>query len=161
MATSVYNDSYVSPQVLGFSVAGAAASPGGEISYEAVRLHDRDDHRQSQRRALHCNMLLIEPGGLETDGSGVVPGECLNVGDGGLYGTVPLCYGVGLGQHYTVRLMVDERGPEPGAMQVVSQQGKIVRTELLMGRDRGEDRLGIAVKLYGHRSGVLPMPVWV
>ena len=119
---------------------------------------DRDERRQCFRRPLRCGMLLIE--GLGKDARDTIPGECLNVCDGGLYGTVPLGDGVTMGQRYTFRLMVGERGPEPGAVQVITQQGVVVRTELLAGRGDGEDRLGIAVRLAGHRSGVIAMPTW-
>jgi hypothetical protein len=103
-------------------------------------------------------MLLIE--GIGYDDRDMIPGECLNACEGGLYGTVPLGFGVNLGQCYTFRLMVGERGPEPGPIQVVSQQGTIVRTELLISGDGGEDRVGIGVRLIGHRTGLIPMPCW-
>lgn len=121
--------------------------------------NEGDERRQCFRRSLRCGMLLMEGEGTE-DARDVIPGECINVSDGGLYGTVPLGYGVALGQFYTFRLMIDERGPEPGAMQIVVQHGCIIRTELLMDWQGGDDRLGIAVKLTGHRMGVIPMPMW-
>jgi hypothetical protein len=134
----------------------AVTSPMGGHHHHT--LGDQDDRRQCFRRPLHCAMLLIEGDG--RDERDTVPGECLNVSDGGLYGTVPLGYGVAIGQRYTFRLVVGERGPEPGATQLVSQQGVVLRTELLVGRGDAPDRLGIAVRLTGHRSGMIPMPSW-
>ncbi len=128
-------------------------------SYAWEVANEADERRQCFRRSLHCGMLLMEGEGTE-DARDVIPGECLNVSDWGLYGTVPLGYGVALGQSYTFRLMVDERGPEPDATQIIVQRGVIIRTELLMNWDGGGDRVGIAVKLIGHRRGVIPMPSW-
>jgi hypothetical protein len=116
------------------------------------------ERRQCLRRELSCDLLLIDDITSDPADTPAVPGTCLDVSDGGLYATVPLGYGVAIGQRYTFRLMVSERGPEPGAIQIVSQQGIIVRTELLVGYDESGDRLGIGVKLSGHRSGVVPMP---
>jgi hypothetical protein len=120
----------------------------------------RDEPRQSPRRPLYCKMLLVDNVMYDNPDPTAIPGECLNVCDGGLYGTIPLGYGVTIGQRYTFRLMVDERGPEPGSHQTVSQQGVIVRAELLVHRDGSGDRLGIGVKLFGHRTGHIPMPMW-
>ncbi len=117
-----------------------------------------DEARQVNRRPLCCSMMLVEPGADPSDPSAAVPGACLNVCDGGLYGTVPLGYGVGMGQHYVFRLMIAERGPEPGNIQTVQQEGRVIRTELLVSRDGSDDRLGIAVRLFGHRTGMLPLP---
>jgi len=116
------------------------------------------DRRQRPRRALHCNVTLID--NVTSGGSwpASVPGECLDISDGGLYLTVPTGYGVTIGQRYTFRLTIPEHGPEPGPMQVVSQQGLILRTELLSGLSGQEDRVGLAVRLTGQRSGVVPMP---
>jgi len=87
-----------------------------------------------------------------------VPADCLNVSDVGLYGIVPIGYGVAMGQRYTFQLAIGERGPEPGSRQVISQQGVIVRTELLI-NPRGEaDLVGVGVQLTGRRAGVIPMP---
>lgn len=137
----------------------APASIKHRQSYAWENANEYDERRQYFRRSLHSGMLLMDGTGTQ-DARDVIPGECLNVCDGGLYGTVPLGYGVALGQSYTFRLMVDERGPEPGAIQVIVQHGSIVRTELLMDWNGGDDRLGIAVKLVGHRSGMIPMPCW-
>ena len=87
-----------------------------------------------------------------------VPADCLNVSDSGLYGVVSIGYGVAMGQRYTFQLAIPERGPEPGSRQVVSQQGVIVRTELLINPKGEGDRVGIGVQLIGQRAGVIPMP---
>ena len=63
-----------------------------------------------------------------------------------------------MGQRYTFQLAIPERGPEPGSRQVVSQQGVIVRTELLINPKGEGDRVGIGVQLIGQRAGVIPMP---
>lgn len=120
---------------------------------------DRDERRQNTRRSLHCKLQLIDDALEEVDSPLVIPGECLNVCDGGLYGVVPIGYGVAMGQRYTFRLIIEERGPELSNVQIVSQQGQVVRTELLIGEDGNGDRVGIAVRLCGHRTGVVPMPV--
>ena len=115
--------------------------------------------RQCARRSLHCEMFLVDNVMEDSAGIVVIPGMCLNVSDGGLFGTVPLGFGVAMGQRYTVRLKIGERGPEPGSLKLVSQQGRIVRAELMFGPDGYADRAGIALRLYGHRDGMLPLPV--
>lgn len=118
----------------------------------------RADYRQYRRRPLRCSMLLIESGDQESDQVAAIPGECFNVSEGGLYGTVPTSYGPRLGQRYVFRLTVHERGPEPGSTQIVSQEGVVVRTEFLLDADGTGSRTGVAVRLSGHRSGVIAMP---
>jgi hypothetical protein len=135
--------------------ANAVAHGAGSLR----RLSGREERRQCLRRELICKVILADDVmSDQTHQPSTIPGECLNIGEGGLYATVPLGYGVTIGQRYTFRLMVPERGPEPGPVQIVSQQGMIIRTELLVDPDDGNDRLGIAIKLTGHRSGVVPMP---
>jgi hypothetical protein len=117
-----------------------------------------DEKRQYQRRPLRCKTVLIDTTKEENDESVAIPADCFNICDGGLYAIVPIGFGVAMGQHYTFRLSIGERGPEPGTRQVVFQHGKIVRTELLLGESGRGDRVGIGVQLYGHRSGCIPMP---
>lgn len=119
----------------------------------------RDDRRQIGRRSLHCKLLLIDDVADQRPDPQVIPAECLNVSDGGLYGVVPIGFGVAKGQRYTFRLLTNERGPEPGS-QVVSQQGVIIRTELLVGADGTGDRVGVGVRLCGQRRGMVPMPLY-
>ncbi len=114
--------------------------------------------RQCARRSLHGEFRLVDDVAEEKESPQIIPGECLNISDGGLYGTVPLGYGVAIGQCFTVRLEIDERGPEPGSLQNISQKGRILRAELMIGEDGYADRVGIAIQLYGHREGVIPMP---
>jgi hypothetical protein len=139
-------------------VSGSATLVGHQAC-SLRRPSGRQERRQRARRELACKVILLDDVMCDqTRDPSTIPGECLNVCDGGLYATVPLGYGVTIGQRYTFRLMVPERGPEPGPVQIVSQQGMIIRTELLVDPDDGNDRLGIAIKLTGHRSGVVPMP---
>jgi len=117
-----------------------------------------EEKRQCPRRTLRCSLALSDNA---IDGKGeprTVPAECLNISTSGLYGIVPIGYGVAIGQRYTFRLTIGERGPEPGSRQVVSQQGEIVRAELLLGEDGYGDRVGIGVRLFGPRTGLVPMP---
>ena len=124
-------------------------------SYEDVEV--LDDRRECSRRNLRCPMQLID---LSLDPvsqeSRAIPAECLNLSDWGLYGTVKIGYGVAIGQRYLFRLRARQLGPEPGSIQVISQEGLIVRTELLLGTDG--DRVGISVRLCGYRSGVTAVP---
>jgi hypothetical protein len=161
MATSVQTREGGLTPAFGSYPLETLAPAGYSSPYFTWRQGDRDDGRQCPRRNLRCKMYLVDDAMEQTADPAMIAGECLNVGDGGLYGTVPVGYGVAMGQRYTFRLLVDERGPEPGAVQMVAQRGMVVRTELLIGRDGHGDRLGIGVKLTGHRSGVIPMPMWV
>ena len=116
-----------------------------------------DDRRICTRRSLRCQMRMIDvsldPVAQE---SRAVPAECLNISEWGLYGTGGLGYGVAIGQRYIFRLRFKGLGPEPGLVQVVSQEGIIVRTELILGQEG--DRVGFSVRLCGHRTGMVPMP---
>jgi len=85
--------------------------------------------------------------------------ECVNVGDGGLFAMLSDGARVSSGQRYTFRLSIGERGPEPGCRQCVSQQGEIIRVELLLDEKGQGNRIGIGVRLVGPRSGMVPMPV--
>lgn len=116
------------------------------------------EKRQCRRRSLRCKVVLIDGGTEDKDNPVVIPAECLNVGDGGLYAMVRMGYGVAIGKRYTFRLTIGERGPEPDSGQVVSQRGEVVRAELLLGEDGYADRVGIGVRLFGPRSGLVPMP---
>jgi hypothetical protein len=118
---------------------------------------EAEEHRQVRRRPLRCGMSLVASGSPSPD-SPAIRGECMNVSEGGLYGTVPTGCGVSVGQRYTFHLTVHECGPEPGDTQTVSQQGIIVRTELLLDPEGTGDRVGLAVRLVGRRTGVIPMP---
>jgi|GEM_PF-1953244 len=138
------------------AVPGAAMTATTRISPSTVS--ETFTARQTVRRPLRCKLVLVNDVMSAPVHAGVIPGECLNVSDGGLYAVVPLGCGVRVGHRYTCRLFIPERGPEPGPVQTVSQQGMVLRTELLAGGGRDEDRLGVAIKLIGHRSGVMPLP---
>jgi len=103
--------------------------------------------------------MLNDASAARTDTQVAIPAECTNIGNGGLYATVPIGYGVAIGQRYTFQLTIGERGPEPGSRQLVSQQGEIVRVELMLGEDGYADRIGIGVRLTGPRAGLIPMPL--
>jgi len=158
-------------QQAGLSGTAAVFDPPASSAYPAMGVSmpvpvlwretlRENDTRQCPRRSIRCDMFLIDDIDLEEDRSEaqVIPAECLNISDGGLYGVVPIGYGVAMGQRYTFRLTIGERGPDPGANQLVSQVGTVIRTELLIGADGSGDRVGIGVRLHGHRSGTVPMP---
>jgi len=117
-----------------------------------------EEKRQYKRRPLRCEMVLIDINQNEHDDAVAVPATCFNICDGGLYGIVPIGYGVAMGQHYTLRITIGECGPEPGTKQIVFQRGKVVRTELLLGENSVADRVGIGVQFYGHRTSCIPTP---
>lgn len=155
---------------MGWRHSGSQTSPSGRLAQSGsrsaadhqsrvvYRLSGQEERRQGSRRELSCKLTLIDDVMSASAHPPTIPGHCLNISDSGLYATVPVGYGVTIGQRYTFRLMVPELGPEPGPIQIVTQQGLIIRTELLVGFENGNDRLGIAVRLTGHRSGVVPMP---
>lgn len=137
--------------------ARRSESPNYWIGRWRIRLRD-EEKRQCLRRSLRCALLLNRNAAEGKGEPAAIPAECLNISSSGLYGIVPIGYGVAIGQRYTFRLTIGERGPEPGSRQVVSQQGEIVRAELLLGEDGYGDRVGIGVRLFGPRSGLVPMP---
>ncbi len=114
------------------------------------------EKRQGRRRSLRCSVQLLSDA--EDNGQPPLHAECLNIGDGGLFAILPGSAGVAIGQRYTFQLNIGERGPEPGHGQCVSQKGEIIRLELLLGQEGYADRIGIGVRLFGPRSGIVPMP---
>jgi hypothetical protein len=103
-------------------------------------------------------MTLIDDTGGPDAQPRTITGSCFNVSDVGLYGIVPLGHGVAMSQRYTFQLTVGEPGPGAGGCQIVTQQGIVVRSELLVSPDGQTDRVGIGVQLIGQRSGVISMP---
>ncbi len=126
---------------------------------QRVRFSPDEEKRQCRRRGLRCKMSLVDDRIGSDSQMRVIHAECYNVSDTGLYGIVPIGFGVTLGQRYIFQLELPERGPDSGSRQMVTQHGTVVRTELLVGPDGQTDRLGIGVQLVGPRSGVIPMPV--
>src|SRR5437868_4818972 len=63
------------------------------------------EKRSSARRGLRCTLQMIPLASDENPHpSDAITGECLNVGDNGLYGTVPIGFGMAVGQRYICRL---------------------------------------------------------
>jgi hypothetical protein len=140
------------PPAGGLSLSGSASN---FLRRWDMATRDREK-RQRRRRSLHCPVQLVDdPGVGETK---VTEAECINIGDGGLFAIVSGTASVSLGQRFTFRLNIGERGPEPGCRQYVSQQGEVIRLELLMGEKGYADRIGIGVRLFGPRCGIVPMP---
>ena len=141
---------------IGRSCYWQVAPPCGRVSWYS-RSKD-EEKRQCTRRSLRCEIVLVNDQ-MEDEGKArFILGECMNFSEGGLYGIVPIGFGVAIGQRYTFQLKIGECGPEPGLRNVVRQPGQIARTELLLGENGQPDRVGVAVKLTGHRSGTVPMP---
>ncbi len=113
------------------------------------------EKRQCPRRSLHCSVQMIP---LATDQqphpADAITAECWNISEGGLYATVPIGYGMAVGQRYVFRLRTRELGPD--GQQVVLRQGVVLRTELQLSSDG--DQVGVGVRFCGHRSGVLVTP---
>lgn len=104
----------------------------------------QEESRRSPRQSVQCEMLMVDPTWWESENSQPIRGECLNLSDDGLYGVVPLGYGLAVGQRYVFQLRL------PEGELTVSQPGTIVRTELLLGVDG--DRIGVGVRLSGPRN---------
>jgi hypothetical protein len=140
------------PTITDHSFTGSSS---GFLRRWEVATRDREK-RQGRRRSLHCPVLLTgdEDGRKEKQ----IQAQCINIGDSGLFAVVPASANVAIGQRYTFRLDIGERGPEPGCHQSVAQQGEIIRLELLLGEDGYADRIGVAVRLCGPRCGIVPMP---
>ncbi len=126
----------------------------------AALLERENEKRQSERRCLHCNVEFHPlPESPSSPAASMLIGRCVNIGPTGVYAILPARFGVTVGQHYRLKLLVGECGPEPGTGQVVTQSGRILRVELLVNANGGSDEVGVAVQLFGHREGVIPMPL--
>jgi hypothetical protein len=137
------------------SAMGLLNGSGGLLHRWEVATREREK-RQGRRRSLRCRVQMV--GEQEGNGQEALEAECINIGDGGLFAILPGSVAVGIGQRYTFRLHIRERGPEPGCGQCVSQQGEIIRLELLVDQTGYTDRIGIGVRLFGPRCGIVPMP---
>jgi hypothetical protein len=104
-----------------------------------------DESRQRPRRSVQCEVLMTEPGWWETENPLPIRGECRNLSQDGLYAVVPVGYGLAVGQRYLFHLRWPDGRDDP-----VSQQGTIVRTQVLLGQ--GDDQIGIGVRLNGPLS---------
>jgi hypothetical protein len=129
-----------------------------ESSVGGLATEEGCEKRACGRRELHCPVQLIP---LASDQNphpaDAISGECLNISEGGLYGTIPIGYGMAVGQRYICRLRTRELGPD--GQQVVLRQGVVVRTELLLSDDGHQ--VGIAVRFCGRRGGFLATPAAV
>jgi hypothetical protein len=158
----------VAHEVPGYARASRRYSPEAGLSFAGntasfrrrwvMATRDRDN-RQVRRRSLHCRATLTD--GSPNSGANGITAECLNIGDGGLFAILPDGARAATGQQYVFQLDIAERGPEPGCSQRVCQWGEIVRVELLLDEQGCGNRIGIGVRLFGPRSGMVPMPVSV
>lgn len=126
-----------------------------------TREHEK---RQCIRRCMRCRIELFphpdnEPYPTEILLNALpLVGRCCNISDMGMYGVVPARYGVAVGQNFLFRFHIAECGPEPESGRIVTQHGRILRAELF-GISGKAGEVGIAALLYGHREGVIPMPL--
>ncbi|HSW44820.1 MAG TPA: hypothetical protein VLM89_04550 [Phycisphaerae bacterium] len=157
---------YVGRSVLPVSPESPVASLAGRRTPEyhknclmqKIRFSPDEEKRRCRRRGLRCKLKLLDDAGGPDAQPHMIPGDCYNISDVGLYAIVPIGYGATMGHRYTFELEVCEPGPGAGNCQLIAQQGVIARTELLVGPDGQSDRVGIGVRLVGQRSGVIPMP---
>ncbi len=137
------------------STMGLLNGPSSLLHRWEIATREREK-RQGRRRSLHCRVQMV--GTEEGNTQEVIEAECVNIGDGGLFAILPGSVAVTVGQRYTFNLSIREQGPEPGCGQCVSQQGEIIRLELLVDQTGYADRIGIGVRLFGTRCGTVPMP---
>ena len=159
-------DSVLRPSSLPCS--GESRTPDGPARFVAgyrtdIQVDERlamraEEKRQCPRRSLHCRASLVNEAGTKDDVI-IISAECTNVSSNGLFAILPMGYGLAIGQRRTFRLAVRECGPETGSENIVSQDGEIVRVELLLGEDGHSDQIGIGVRLFGPRAGLLPTSV--
>ncbi|MHC4442696.1 MAG: hypothetical protein ACYTF1_19700 [Planctomycetota bacterium] len=121
--------------------------------------HTTDDSvkRVCERHSYKHEVLMLN-GTSNNDAPKPIPAECTNISDSGLYAIVPFGYGVALKQRYNFQLTINRPGPEQGPRDLISQRGEIMRVELLFGEDGYADHVGIGVRLFGPRTGTLPIP---
>ncbi len=128
--------------------AGGLSEAAMGLEYSPARLTKRT--RQHPRQEILSQMELLDAGRGWADGGRVIPGECHNISERGMYGTVRVGFGMAIGQEYVFRLSLSEQGPNAGSLQTIARKGVVVRTELLLGDDG--DRVGIGVRWCGQRA---------
>jgi hypothetical protein len=113
------------------------------------------EKRSWDRRRLHCTIQMIPLAGPEAPhAADALEGKSLNISDGGCYGTVPVGYGMGVGQSYVFRIRGG--GSSAEGEHTVLRQGVIVRTELLLS-PQGCDQIGFGVRFSGYPRGFKPV----
>jgi hypothetical protein len=148
---SLYGNSY------GSSSAKQKNKPVNPFRSLWIHTIDDSEKRLSERHSYNNKVFMLN--GTSDDGTPKpIPAECTNISDSGLYAIVPFGYGVALKQHYYFQLTINKPGPEQGSWNLVSQRGEIMRVELLFGEDGHADHIGIGVRLFGPRTGTLPIP---
>jgi hypothetical protein len=115
-------------------------TPAGElIAHLPVRPEALDDRRDGSRWPARCDVWL-----LDLEGMTVLRCQTDNVSSGGLHCTVPIGYGLAVGQRYELRI---RRSPDesPSARSSwTGCYGTIIRTRLIT--EGGIDRLGVAIR---------------
>jgi hypothetical protein len=69
-----------------------------------------------------------------------------NLSEGGMRLTVPIGFGVAVGQRYEV--LLHPAGAEPGMADLVGQEryGTVVRTEIMLASEGDDDRVGVGLR---------------
>lgn len=112
------------------------SSPAGSRVATPTMLEEK---REFQRAPSSADLWLLDLEGLT-----VLRSQADNIGSGGLHTTVPIGYGLAVGQRYELRIRPLHAPVAPGRPGWAACYGTIIRTRLMT--ERNHDRLGVAIR---------------
>jgi hypothetical protein len=98
-----------------------------------------DEKREYARWRAACDLWLLDLEGLT-----VVRCQTDDISQGGLHATIPIGYGLAVGQRYELRIRPNGEGRDAASPGWTACYGTVIRTRLLT--DGKKDRLGFALR---------------
>ncbi|MCK4659540.1 MAG: PilZ domain-containing protein [Phycisphaerae bacterium] len=112
-----------------------------EIATSEQVLDSIEERRRWPRAALPASVTLRAPTGAEVPSCPIT-----NVSKGGLRVSVPIGFGLAVGQRYEVLLVRQGSATKPGGPFGKGHHGTVVRTEIMLGEQADSDWVGIGLE---------------
>ena len=111
------------------------------IAARAQALDSIEERRRWPRSALPVTTTLRSMAGVQ------IPAlHTDNLSEGGLRATVPIGFGVAVGQRYEVLLYAGGASGAAEALVGDGHYGTVVRTEIMLGTEGADDRVGVGLR---------------